>query len=584
MEALPPIRIISEIKPVSVRPIASGTYIFDLGQNIAGVCRLSVGGVPGTIIKLRHAEILNPDGTLNVANLRGAKATDIYVLSGNSDGETFIPHFTYHGFRYIEMTGYPGVPSLDMIKGLVLHTDAAFTGDLITSSDLVNRIYRAIVWTQRDNIHSVVTDCCNRDERLGWMAEVQINAATSIFNMDMAAFYTKYVRDIEDAQSPVGAYPDTVPWIRDVIPAEGAPGWGDAGIIIPWIVYKFYGDTRILKRHFISMKKYIDFITERNPMGLWTKHRGNDHGDWLPPVDPYPDKTMFATMYFFFSTTLVAKIAEILDLTKEAKRYQRLAIKIRNAFNNFYFQGDRYANNYQTLNAMALAYNIIPVGCEKIIAHNLIQSLEAAWDIEQIGIHLVTGTTGTKLLLPILSDLERSDLAFILLLRQEYPSWGYMIQKGATTLWEHWNGDTERPEMNSNNHFAFGSVCEWMFRYLAGIDQVDDSAGFHHILIRPQFSDHKSELNWVKAKYELIAGLIYSEWKISSEQIDFEVVIPANTCATVILPAKSPRDIKENDNPLPESLGISNVRISNSQAIFEIGAGSYKFKIPTVLS
>ena len=578
-EALPPIRITGEIKPVSMHNLSPGVYVYDLGQNIAGVCRLSVRGAPGTVIKLQHAEVLNTDGSINVVNLRGATATDIYVLSGTPEGETFIPHFTYHGFRYVELTGYPGLPSLDTIKGLVIHTDASFTGDIITSNELVNRIYQSILWTQRDNMHSVITDCCNRDERLGWMAEAQINAATSMFNMDLAAFFTKYIHDIEDAQLATGAYPDTVPWIREIIPTEGAPGWGDGGVIIPWVFYKFYGDKRILQRHFSSMTKYIGFISRHNPTGLWTKHRGNDHGDWLPPVDPYPDKTMFATLYYFYSTTLVGKIAGILGLEEEEKRYQKLAMKIRNALNKFYFQGERYSNNYQTLNAMVLTFKTAPAEAEPNIAALLLQSLESAWDIHQTGIHLVTGTTGTRLLLPVLSELGRSDLAYKLILRKEFPSWGYMLEKGGTTLWEHWNGDSERPEMNSYNHLAFSSVCEWLYRYLAGIDQEPGSAGFKKILLRPQIVDHQSEISWVKARYESISGIIYSEWKKSPGQIDVNLDVPANARAAVILPAKSIADITENGIPITEVSGLSNIKISIHQVHFEMGSGSYHFKI-----
>jgi alpha-L-rhamnosidase len=578
-DILPPIRITAEIKPISMQSIAPHTYVYDFGQNIAGVCRLSVQGAPGDIVKLRHAEVLHPDGSLSVENLRGAKVTDTYILSGKTEGETFVPHFTYHGFRYVELTSFPGEPSLNTLTALVLHTDATFAGEIVTSNDLVNRIYRAIQWTQRDNLHSVITDCCNRDERLGWMAEAQINSSTAMYNMDLATFFTKYIYDIEDAQFSTGAYPDTVPWIEGIIPTEGAPGWGDGGVIIPWYLYKFYGDKRILQRHFPSMTRYIDFITRHNPGGLWTKHRGNDHGDWLPPVDPYPDKTMFATLYYFYSTSLVAKIASILGLEVEEQRYQKLANKIERALNRFYLQGERYSNNYQTLNAMVLTFKVAPAGVKPNIAALLLQSLEAAWDIQQNGIHLVTGTTGTRLLLPVLSELGRSDLAYYLILQKKFPSWGYMLEKGGTTLWEHWNGDSERPEMNSYNHLAFSSVCEWMYRYLAGIDQAEGSAGFKKILVRPQIVETQDEINWVKTSYASITGIIATEWKKTAEQIDFYLVVPANARAAIILPAASIDAITENEIPITQVHGLADIQITDHQVLFDIGAGTYHFKI-----
>ncbi len=572
--AFPPIRITQELKPVSISEPSPGVYVFDLGQNMAGFCRLRVSAPAGTTIRLRHAEELRSDGSIYTENLRNAKATDTYITRGTGEVETFVPHFTYHGFRYVEVTGYPGRPDLDAITGLAVHTDAAPSATFETSSELVNRLYQNIVWGQRSNMHSVLTDCPQRDERLGWMGDAQIFARTACTNMDMAAFLTKFVRDMADAQRPDGAYTDVVPYVSasGVLPPAGAPAWMDAGVIVPWTVYQCYGDTRLLERHFDSMARYVDYLNANNPSGLWVSCRGNDYGDWVS-AGSQTDKTMLATLYFYHSASLVAQAARILGRKEDARKYEAIARRVRRAFNAHYLKNGRYEKATQTINALALGLGIVPKEARASVIQDLVD------DIRRRDWHLSTGFVGTKWLLPVLSDYGYDDVAQRLLLNRDYPSWGYMIAKGATTIWELWDSDKKGPEMNSRNHFAFGSVGEWLFRYLAGIETAPDGAGYRHVIIHPHPGQPESELNHVKASYDSVYGRIVSEWKVEPQRFELHVQIPANTHATVYLPAASARQVTEGGRPLKEAQGIIRVRKAGGHIICEVGAGTYTFVV-----
>jgi alpha-L-rhamnosidase len=595
----PPIRVTQELKPISVTEHKPGVFIFDMGQNMVGFCRLQARGAAGTKIQMRHAEVLNKDGSIYTENLRAAKATDTFILCGNGNVETFVPHFTYHGFRFVEVTMYDkdggaGVPPVHPFKkpvetpappfsitGLVLHTDCPMSGSLETSSKLVNQLQSNIVWGQRGNMHSVLTDCPQRDERLGWMGDAQVFARTACFNMDMAAMLEKFSRDMRDSQSKEGSFTDISPVMGDF--ARGAPAWADAGVILPWIVYRCYNDRRLLERQYDAMKRQVDYVGDRNPIGIWATPRGNDYGDWVP-AGSKTDKTAFATLNWFHCAKIVTAAAIALGRRDDAKKYGALVEKIRGAFNRLYLVNGHYLDATQTVNAMALRLGIVPEKNRAAVAKDLVA------DIKKRKWHLSTGFSGTQMLLPALSDAGYNDVAIRLLLNRDYPSWGYMIAKGATTIWELWNSDTEGPSMNSRNHFAFGAVGEWLFRYLAGIDlgsyernRVDD-AGYKRILIHPRIptrstlhASRSNELNWVKASYESIHGRIGSEWKIEKNTLELKVEIPANTRATVVIPAASAKQITESGQPLAKAKGISRVRKTKDGVVCEVGAGSYEF-------
>jgi len=568
----PPIRVTEEVQPVDINEVEPDRYIFDMGQNMVGFCRLRVSGPAGTEVTLRHAEVLNDDGTLYTENLRKAKATDTYVLRGD-DEEVFRPHFTYHGFRYVEVTGYPGTPGEDALTGLVVHNDCERTGHIETSSEMVNRLQENIVWGQRGNMHSVLTDCPQRDERLGWMGDAQIFAPTACYNMDMAAMLTKFARDMVDEQTPEGAFPDVCPYLSPagVLPPAGAPAWMDAGVIVPWTVYEFYGDERILKRHFESMCRYVQYVTGENPGGIWENARGNDYGDWVPAGEQ-TDKTMFATLNHFYSTALTARAARVLGRDEVAERYEERAEKVRDAFNERYLQDDgTYENATQTVDALVLAWGVVPGEHRRSVADDLVANIEGR------GGHLSTGFGGTQWLLPALCETGHEDVAHRLLLTRDYPSWGYMLEKGATTIWELWNSDTEGPGMNSRNHFAYGSVGQWMFGWLAGIhSEAGDWARFS---IRPHPGRTGGELERVRASYASIRGEIVSQWEATDDGLRLTVRVPASCRAAVYLPAAEPEAVTEDGAPLEEVQGIGAVSVENGHVVCDVMAGAYKFRI-----
>ena len=568
----PPIRVTQELTPVSVRK-AGRAWIFDMGQNLVGVCRLRASGPRGKKLRLRHAEVLQPNGRLYVENLRGAKATDTYTLKGEGV-ETYTPRFTYHGFRYVEVSGLAEEPDLNALTGLALHTDCAPTAALQTSSQLVNKLFTNITWGQRGNMHSVLTDCPQRDERLGWMGDAQIFARTACTNMDMAAMLTKFSRDMMDEQTEAGAFPDVCPYVspKGMLPPAGAPAWMDAGVIVPWTVYLCYGDLRILEQHFASMARYVDYLTTNNPGGIWENARGNDYGDWVPAGEK-TDKTMFATLHYFLSATLLARAAHALGREADAQKYRAVADRVRDAFNARYLKGGVYENATQTVGALALAFGVAPEEARSSVAQQLVDNIESR------GGHLSTGFGGTQWLLPALCETGHADVARRLLLNRDFPSWGYMIGKGATTIWELWNSDTEGPGMNSRNHFAYGSVGEWLFRYLAGIDTAEDGPGYAHVVVRPFPGCAGGELSQVTGTYESIRGRIISAWRVTPTAFELCLDVPANSRATVHLPADGVEAVTELGRPLAQAEGVSGVRRGPGRVVCEVGAGSYSFNV-----
>jgi alpha-L-rhamnosidase len=523
----PPIRVTQEIAPVSVREQAPGAFVFDMGQNMAGVCRLEVSGPAGTVVKLRHGEVLNPDGTIHTENLRAAEATDTYTLRGGGR-EVYTPRFTYHGFRYVEMTGFPGTPDPTALTGLVLHTDAPPAGTIATSSPLVNKIVENIRWGLRGNLHSVMTDCPQRDERLGWMGDANIVAPTACYLMDLSTFLPKFVQDMADAQREYGSFTDVSPMVSDwAIPADGAPGWADAGVVVPWVAYRFYGDQALLRRHWEPVRRFVDYVIQHNPDGAWANRRGNDYGDWVP-AGGQTDRTALATLIHLNTCDLAARWAQVIGKEADAHRLLLRHRRVRKAFRKAWCAGGRIRGGSQTLYALALHYGVFdPV--EKVAAVGAL-----AADIEARGDHLSTGFLGTPVLLPALSDGGRHDLALKLLLNRDYPSWGYMVAKGATTIWELWNSDTAGPDMNSRNHLAYGSVGEWIFGWLAGIRPAEP--GFRRVLIHPHPGAPGSELTRLTARYRSIRGPIEVEWRVTADSFLLRVDVPPKTSAVVVLP------------------------------------------------
>jgi len=566
----PPVLLTEELPARSVTQPIPGSHLFDLGQNMVGWARLKVQGPAGTVVQLRFGEVLQPDGSLYVANLRAAKATDTYILKGGGP-ETFEPHFTFHGFRYVEITGYPGEPGLAAVTGCVLHSDISRTGMFECDNPLVNQLVQNIDWGQRGNFLSIPTDCPQRDERLGWMGDAQIFVRTAAGSRDVAAFFTKWMDDVTDAQSPEGGFPDVAPRLVDL--SDGAPAWGDAGVIVPWTIYQVYGDTRLLETNYAAMARWIEYLSSVNPDGLWTKRRNNDFGDWLS-IAADTDKEVLATAYFAYDTSLMARIASVLGRTEDAARYEALFEKIKAAFNAAYVSEDgRLKGDTQTAYVLALRFELLPDAMRPPAAKRLVA------DIEAKGGHLSTGFVGVGYLCPVLTDAGYADVAYRLLLNETFPSWGYSIKQGATTIWERWDGWTEEKGfqdvgMNSFNHYSLGSVGEWLQRCVAGIDTDPDAPGFAQIHLRPHPS---RRLASVRASFDSLHGRVASAWAWEGDTLRWNVVVPANTTATVSVPTDDPASVQEGGRPADGAEGLQRLRAEDGLAVYAAGAGAYRF-------
>src|ERR671916_2196062 len=529
------VRVTGEVAAKAVTEPKSGVYIFDMGRNMVGWVRLKVQGEAGTEVTLRHAEALNPDGTIYTTNLRFARATDRYVLRSGSE-EVYEPRFTFHGFRYVEVTGYPGEPPLEAITGRVVHSATPPAGSFECSSPMVNKLQSNILWGQRGNFLSIPTDCPQRDERLGWTGDAQVFVRTASFNMDVAAFFEKWMVDLEDAQSPEGAFPDVAPLLEFSLLdlSRGAPAWGDAGVVVPWTIYRTYADVRIVERHYEAMTRWMDYLREANPDLLRKNKLGNNYGDWLSPEGDATPKDQLATAYWAYDAKLMAEMSHAIGRGEDAKEYEKLFERIRHAFNEAYVDpGGRVKGDTQTGYVVALHMELLPEELRAKAAGHLVRTIaEKDW-------HLSTGFVGVGYLCPVLAEAGHPDVAYRLLNNETYPSWGYTIKIGATTVWERWDGWTEEhgfqsPNMNSFNHYSLGSVGEWLYRYVAGIDLDPQTSGYGRIVIRPRPG---GGLTYARGEYDSVRGRIVSAWSIEGDRFELHVTIPPNTTATVHVPA-----------------------------------------------
>jgi alpha-L-rhamnosidase len=564
-----PVRKIMELRPRTMTEPEPGVFVLDLGQNMVGWARLKVKGPAGTTVTLRFAEMLNPDGTIYTANLRSAKCTDIYTLKGGAE-ETYEPHLTFHGFRYMELTGFPGRPSLGSVTGIVISSDTPPSGKFECSNPLINQLQSNIVWGQRGNFISIPTDCPQRDERLGWMGDAQIFARTATFNTDVSRFFTKWLADVDDAQRVDGAFTDVSPFAAA---GAGTAAWGDAGVICPWTIYLVYGDTRILEKHYAAGAKWIAYLKSRSKDLL---RPAQGYGDWLSIQADTP-KDVLATAYFACSTRLMAQMAQVLGKTADAKKYEDLFQQIKAAFNQAYVAEDgRIKGNTQTCYVLALDFDLLPDDKRDAAAKFLTDDIAAKHG------HLSTGFVGVGHLMPTLTRAGFLNVAYQLLNNDTFPSWLYSIRQGATTIWERWDGWTKEkgfqdPGMNSFNHYSLGSVGAWMYDTVAGLGLDPEKPGFKHILIHPQPG---GSLTHARAEYDSIHGKIISDWRIANGRFTLNVTIPANTTATVYVPSSAKDQVKESDRPAENSPGVKFLRQEKDSSLFEIGSGTYRFSVP----
>ncbi len=573
-----PVRAVQEIKPVKLLVTPKGEKVFDMGQNMVGWIRLKVQGKKGDRVVLKFAEVLDKEGNFYTANLRSAKATDTYILKGDGE-EVYEPHFTFHGFRFVELDEFPGTPDLNAVTGIVIHSDMEQTGTFACSDSLVTRLQHNIQWGQRGNFLDVPTDCPQRDERLGWTGDAQVFSMTAAYNFDVAPFYTKWLKDVAADQLPDGRVPHVIP---DVLKKSGgSTAWADVCIIVPWTMYLSYGDKRILEEQYPSMKAWVEYMKGRaGDDNLWT---GDDHfGDWLAFASTRSDytgatteKDLIATAYYCYSTTLLGKIAGIIGNKADAEQYSALAGKIKKAFNaEFVTPNGRLVSHTQTAYALALSFNLLPDELIPKAAGYL------ANDVKSFG-HLTTGFVGTPLLCKTLSDHGYADLAFMLLMRKAYPSWLYPVTQGATTIWERWDG--QKPDgsfqdvgMNSFNHYAYGAIGEWLYTYVAGINIDPANPGYKHILLSPH---EGGGLTYVNAEFLSMYGPIRSDWKQEGNEFIYDVVIPANTTATVSLPGADAGSVMVNAAALTGKMKET-ARPYDGGIKVDLGSGKYQFRYP----
>jgi alpha-L-rhamnosidase len=547
--------------------------LVDFGQNLTGWLRIKASGPAGTSVSVRHAEILDPDGRLYTDNLRTARQTDSYVLAG--DPAVLEPHFTVHGFRYAEISGYPGDPAPGDIVARVAHSDTPVTGAFESSQEWLNQLFRNVDWGQRGNFISVPTDCPQRDERLGWLGDAQIFARTACYNRDVAAFFAKWLDDVAEAQLPSGAYPDVAPRLN--FPGAGAPAWGDAGVIVPWTAWKMYGDRGVLDRHFGAMTTWMEFIERGNPDYLRSRELGHSYNDWLSPHGDETPHPLLATAYWAHDAALMSEIAEMTGRDAEAARYRELRAKIGAAFaEEFIDVTGRLASGTQTAYVLGLHLDLIPEELRAAAAEYLAEAISAAdW-------HLTTGFVGVSYLLPVLCSTGYADVAYRLLAQRTFPSWRYMIDHGATTIWERWDGwSRERgfqsAWMNSFNHYALGSIGEWLYRFVLGIDQEPGAAGFGRLLLRPYPG---GPIDRVQGKYQSARGLIRAGWERAGGRFTYRVEVPPNARATVHVPSADAARVRDSSGGHPASVGRYPGQPGVGEAVFTVGPGPHEFSGP----
>ena len=583
----PPVRRTGEIIPIGVLRTPAGDTVVDMGQNMVGWVRLKVAGPAGTTVTLRHAEVLDAEGNFYTENLRGAKQTVRYTLKGG-EPETFEPHFTFQGFRFVAVDGYPGQVTPDSLTGIVVHSDMAPASSFETSNPLINQLQHNIIWGQKGNFVDVPTDCPQRDERLGWMGDAQVFSRTAAFNMDVAGFFTKWLRDVAADQLETGSVPHVIPDVLSTPerPQAGSAAWADAAVIIPWTMYLSYGDRRVLEVQYPSMVAWVEYIKGRaGDDYIWSEDF--TFGDWLAfasSASDYPGATtgkdLIATAMFAHSTDLLQRTARVLGKTEDAAKYGALLERIKAAFQReFVTATGRVGENTQTAYAVALEFDLLPEPLRAVAAARLAQDVRRRK-------HLTTGFVGTPYLCHVLSRYGYLDEAYLLLNREEYPSWLYPVKQGATTIWERWDGikpdgTFQDKGMNSFNHYAYGAIGEWMYRVMAGIEIDPAAPGYKHTFIQPRPGGGFTR---VSASHLTPYGRVGSAWKIDDTAFELAVEIPANTTATIRLPGARLADVTEGGRVLVIGEGITATRQDGGDVVVEASSGSYRFVYPLAKS
>nr|WP_238650286.1 glycoside hydrolase family 78 protein [Paenibacillus piscarius] len=576
-----PVRAVQELAPAALIRTPAGETVLDMGQNMVGWLRFTVAGAAGQEYQLRHFEVLDQQGNVYTDNLRTARQTVTYIAGGGGR-ESFQPRFTFQGFRYVQLIGFPDTLDLQNFTGVVLHSDMEPTGTFTSSNALLNQLQHNILWGQKGNFVDVPTDCPQRDERLGWTGDAQMFIRTAAYLMNVAPLFSKWLKDLSADQREDGGVPYVIPQVLGE-EAHSSAAWGDAAVICPWTIYQCYGDKRILEQQYSSMKGWVEYIRREGSGGLlW--NTGNHFGDWLG-LDSKPDshvgatdKSYIATAFYAYSVQLLAKTAQVLGWTEDVQEYSQLHSRIKDAFNLTYIlPAGPEGPATQTACVLALMFGLVEGEVKDRTVARLIALLEAS------NYHLTTGFVGTPYLNLVLAEAGRYDAAYKLLLQTDYPSWLYPITRGATTIWEHWDGIKEdgsfwSASMNSFNHYAYGAIGDFLYRHVAGIEQTEEVPGYKQFVIQPHPG---GGLTSAAAGLESMYGLIRSEWVLSSGRMELTAVIPPNTTATVLLPDALLAEVSESamaaGQPLEQVRGIHSAEQLAQAVKITLGSGEYRF-------
>ena len=567
-------------KPIKIITTPKGEKVIDFGQNLVGWIMLKVNGNAGDTVIIKHAEVLDKEGNFYTVNLRAAKATSTYILDRKGE-EFFEPHFTYYGFRYIKVEGIKGNLNPDNFTAVAIYADMKPTGTFTTSDSLINQLQHNILWGQKGNFLDVPTDCPQRDERLGWTGDAQVFSRTASFNMNVNNFFDKWMKDVAADQLPNGSVPFVVPNVLGEN-AAGSAGWSDVATIIPWNMYLAYGDKKILEDQYPSMKAWVEYMHHQSHNDLW--NTGFDFGDWLfyRPADDndgrsaVTDKYLIAQCFYAHSTQLLINTAKVLGKTDDVETYSALLKKIKEAFLKEYVTPNgRLVSGTQTAYVLALNFDMLPEDLRKQAAERL------AENIKSYNNHLTTGFLGTPYLCDVLTRFGYDSIAYELLLQKTYPSWLYPVTLGATTIWERWDGQKpdstfENPGMNSFNHYAYGAIGDWMYRKMVGIDTYEDGVGYKHIKIKPHIG---GDFTYASASLDTYYGKVSNSWKIQNGNLLMDVKIPANTTATVFIPATKGDAVTESGKILSQ---VNDIKVKSSEdgyVVMELGSGTYHFVV-----
>jgi alpha-L-rhamnosidase len=555
------------LAPVAVTEVKPGVFVYDLGQSLAGWAQLRLSGPAGTTVTLKYADMVDADGDIDTSQVNtltsGEFQTDRYTLKGDGE-EVWEPYFTYHGFRWVQVTGFPGTPTLDNLRGRVVHTGFDSAGEFSCSSDLLNAIQRCTLWSYLGNFVGIPTDCPHR-EKNGWTGDALLAAETGLFNFAPAAAYAKWMDDFADAMRPSGQLPGVVPTGSFGYNWGSGPAWDSAYTHIPWYVYEYCGDSRILERHYAGMQRYLAFMTDMATEDLLSFGLG----DWCPPTDEGPNAhlspvELTSSGYYYANARLVAAVARLLGHDSEAAEYDALAGKIQAAFNGAFYDPatGKYAGGDQTSQGCALFQGLVEPGEEEKVVKQLLAAIAARDGFLDFGI------LGAKYVLNALTASGQAEAAYALATQTEYPSWGWWIAQGATTLWETWDGKSSR------NHIMFGDLSAWMYKTLAGIKPAEP--GFKSFTIHPHVV---GDLTWVRAEHQSPYGVIRSAWEKTADGLALEVEIPANTVARVYLPAADAAQVTEGGKALAEAEGVTGVIPREGQVAVQVGSGVYRFEV-----